>query len=85
DYHYPSPRRAALMLADAGVCDLARAWHLVSAGPAAVLGLEDRGHLTPGMRADIVVLDAATRRVAATFVEGRVSYMSGAVADRFVT
>ncbi|MFC6639166.1 alpha-D-ribose 1-methylphosphonate 5-triphosphate diphosphatase [Sulfitobacter sp. JBTF-M27] len=84
DYHYPSPRRAALMLADAGVCDLAQAWHLVSAGPAAVLGLHDRGVLTPGKRADIVVLDAETRRVAATFVEGRVSYMSGPIAERFV-
>lgn len=84
DYHYPSPRRAALMLADAGVCDLATAWGMISAGPAAVLGLDDRGVLAPGKRADFVVLDARTRRVAATFVEGRISYMSGAVAERFI-
>lgn len=84
DYHYPSPRRAALMLADAGMCSLAQAWGLVSSGPAAVLGLEDRGTLTPGKRADLVVLDAATRRVAATFAGGQVSYMSGAVAERFL-
>ena len=84
DYHYPSPRRAALMLADSGVCSMAQAWHLVSAGPAQVLGLEDRGTLAPGKRADIVILDKATRRVAATFVAGKASYMAGEVAERFI-
>ncbi|MEW9919631.1 alpha-D-ribose 1-methylphosphonate 5-triphosphate diphosphatase [Marimonas sp. MJW-29] len=84
DYHYPSPRRAALMLADAGVCDLAQAWALISSGPAAVLGLEDRGTLAPGKRADFVVLDRDSRRVAATFAGGRVSYMSGEIAERFL-
>jgi len=84
DYHYPSPRRAALMLARSGVTDLAGAWALVSSGPAAVLGLTDRGILAPGKRADIVVLDAADR-VAATIAGGRVSFMSGDIAERFVT
>jgi alpha-D-ribose 1-methylphosphonate 5-triphosphate diphosphatase len=84
DYHYPSPRRAALMLADAGVMDLPQAWALISSGPASVLGLNDRGTLEAGKRADFVVLDAQTRRVAATFVEGRVSYMNGAIAERFI-
>ncbi len=83
DYHYPSPRRAALMLVDTGVCDLAQAWGLVSSGPARVMGWHDRGDLSPGKRADFVVLDASTRRVAATFVAGRLSYMSGDVAARF--
>lgn len=84
DYHYPSPRRAALMLADTGVLDLTQAWALVSEGPARLLGLTDRGRLELGMRADFVVLDQQTRRVAATFVEGRVSYMSGDIAERFM-
>ena len=83
DYHYPSPRRAAFMLADSGVLPLADAWRLVSAGPAAVLGLPDRGDLLPDMRADLVVLDAKTRRVAMTMAGGRVSYMSGDIAMRF--
>ncbi|MEP5632383.1 MAG: alpha-D-ribose 1-methylphosphonate 5-triphosphate diphosphatase [Tateyamaria sp.] len=83
DYHYPSPRRAALMLARSGLMDLAGAWALVSSGPAAVLGLGDRGTLAPGKRADIVVLDSADR-VAATIAGGRVSFMSGDVAERFV-
>lgn len=83
DYHYPSPRRAALMLANSGVTDFASAWRLVSEGPAKVLGLDDRGSLEPGKRADIVILDAKTHRVAATMAAGRFSYMSGEVADRF--
>ncbi|WP_170758372.1 alpha-D-ribose 1-methylphosphonate 5-triphosphate diphosphatase [Ruegeria lacuscaerulensis] len=83
DYHYPSPRRAALMLANSGLLDLATAWALVSSGPARVLGLRDRGSLIPGLRADLVILDAQTRRVAATLAGGQVSYMSGEIAARF--
>jgi len=84
DYHYPSARRAALMLWQNGMRDLNGAWGLVSAGPAAVLGLEDRGVLEAGKRADIVVLDRKTLRVAATMVRGRMSYMSGDIAARFI-
>ena len=83
DYHYPSPRRAALMLVRSGLMDMAGAWALVSSGPAAVLGLEDRGSLAPGKRADIVILDAGDR-VAATIAGGRISFMSGDIAERFV-
>ncbi len=83
DYHYPSPRRAALMLSRTGLLDLAGAWALVSSGPAAVLGLQDRGVLEPGKRADLVILDSKTNRVAATMAGGRVSYMSGDIAARF--
>lgn len=82
DYHYPSPRRAALFLADSGTCDLETAWALVSAGPARVLGLHDRGRLAPGLRADLVILDAQTRRVAATVAGGRFSYLTGDLATR---
>ena len=55
-----------------------------SASPASDSGLSDRGSLEPGKRADLVVLDGQTRRVAATFVKGRVSYMSGEIAERFL-
>lgn len=85
DYHYPSPRRAALMLAQSGLLDLAGAWALISSGPARVLGLTDRGTLAAGNRADLVILDAKTRRVAATLAAGRVSYMAGDIAARFIT
>ena len=84
DYHYPSPRRAAFMLADSGVISLSQAWHLVSSGPASMLGLTDRGSLEIGKRADVLVLNAATRRVAMTMAGGRVSYMSGEIAARLV-
>lgn len=83
DYHYPSPRRAALMLERTGLLDLAGAWALVSSGPARVLGLADRGQLAPGLRADMVILDKATSSVAATLSAGQLSYMSGDIASRF--
>jgi len=84
DYHYPSLRRAAFLVSDAGLLPLAEAWRLVSAGPATVLGLQDRGQLTPGQRADLIVLDARTRAVCAVLSGGRISYMSGAAAARFI-
>ena len=82
DYHYPSLRFAALALAkDIG---LARAWGLISSGPARILGLSDRGSLEIGMRGDFVVLDPDSQRVMATFAKGRPSYLTGAVAERFL-
>jgi alpha-D-ribose 1-methylphosphonate 5-triphosphate diphosphatase len=83
DYHYPAPRRAALLLAS-GVTDFASAWALVSDRPARVLGLTDRGRLAPGLRADIVVLDAVSGRVGATLAGGRLSYLAGDMAERFL-
>lgn len=84
DYHYPSLKRAAFLLADGGLLDLAGAWGLISAGPARILGLSDRGALRAGFRADLVVLEARTRKVAATMAAGQISYMSGEAAARFV-
>ncbi|MFX0546950.1 alpha-D-ribose 1-methylphosphonate 5-triphosphate diphosphatase [Roseovarius sp. S1116L3] len=84
DYHYPSLRRAAFLLADAGIHDLAGAWHLVSKGPAQVLGLTDRGELVPGQRADLVILEQASRRVAGTIAGGQISYLTGTAAQRLI-
>ena len=83
DYHYPSLRRAAFLIAKSGILPLEKAWALVSSGPASVLGLSDRGTLEIGKRADIVFIDKSTERVAATMANGRFSYMSGAIAERF--
>ncbi|KUP93878.1 alpha-D-ribose 1-methylphosphonate 5-triphosphate diphosphatase [Tritonibacter horizontis] len=83
DYHYPSPRRAALLLEKSGVLSPETAWALLSTGPARVLGLADRGDLGPGQRADLVILDEQDH-VAATISGGRVSYMSGDIAARFL-
>ncbi len=69
DYHYPSPLAAAFRLApDLG---LPAAWALVSANPAAALGLSDRGTLAPGARADVILVDPAGPEVVATFAAGR--------------
>jgi len=84
DYHYPSPRRAALLLAETGLLSFAEAWHLVSSGPAQALGLTDRGVLAPGKRADLVILKAKDHRVAATMSGGRFSYLSGEIAERLL-
>ncbi|OWU84121.1 phosphonate metabolism protein PhnM [Oceanicola sp. 22II-s10i] len=82
DYHYPAPRLAALKLAES--LGLGAAWRLVSSGPAEVLGLIDRGHLSPGARADLVILHPGTGRVGATIAGGEVRYMSGEVARAFI-
>ena len=73
DYYYPALLGAPFRLARDGVCDLIDAWKLVSANPAAAAGLTDRGTLSPGARADVVVIDdrvPSAPRVAATFVAG---------------
>src|SRR6056297_1001330 len=85
DYHYPSLIRAVKLLEGSGVLDMKAAWHLISEGPAEVLGLGDRGRIAAGLRADLVVLEPRTWRVAATIAGGRISYMSGDVAARFVS
>ena len=84
DYHYPAPRHAALSLVRAGICDLPAAWRLVSEGPARLLGLDDRGTLACGARADIVILDPATGRVGATLAGGRITYLTTPLAERFI-
>ncbi len=84
DYHYPAPRQAVLRLVEDGVCDFAQAWALVSAKPAAVLGLNDRGSLEAGKRADLVIVEAESGRIGATLVGGQVSFMAGDVAARFM-
>ncbi|MBB96628.1 MAG: alpha-D-ribose 1-methylphosphonate 5-triphosphate diphosphatase [Rhodobacteraceae bacterium] len=84
DYHYPSMRRAVRRLAETGGPDLARGWALVSEGPAAVLGLADRGRLAAGLRADLVVMEPQTGRIGMTVCGGRVSYLAGEVAGRML-
>lgn len=84
DYHYPAPRQAVLRLVEDGVCDFAQAWALVSTKPAAVLGLNDRGSLEAGKRADLVIVEAESGRIGATLVGGQVSFMAGDVAARFM-
>jgi alpha-D-ribose 1-methylphosphonate 5-triphosphate diphosphatase len=82
DYHYPALRAAVFDCVDAGLCTLDQGWGLVSSGPARLLGLHDRGKLRPGLRADMTVIEKHTRRVAACFAGGSVTYMTGDFASR---
>jgi alpha-D-ribose 1-methylphosphonate 5-triphosphate diphosphatase len=72
DYYYPCLLRAAFILAGRGVLDLSRAWALVSANPAEACGLSDRGRIAPGLRADVLLVDASgpAPRLVATLVGG---------------
>ena len=83
DYHYPAPRHAVLALVAAGICDFAAGWRLVSDGPARLLGLEDRGRIAPGLRADLAILDRATGRVGGTIAGGRITHLASPLAERF--
>jgi alpha-D-ribose 1-methylphosphonate 5-triphosphate diphosphatase len=77
DYYYPSILHAPFRLAAAGVVPFAEAWGLVSANPARAAGLNDRGEIAAGRRADLVLVDdsdSGLPRVAAVFVKGRPVY-----------
>ncbi len=59
DYYYPSLLHAAERLVDRGVRPLNEAWDIVSKTPAAAMGLDDRGSIEVGRRADLVVIDGS--------------------------
>jgi alpha-D-ribose 1-methylphosphonate 5-triphosphate diphosphatase len=79
DYYYPAPLLAAFRLADDGVVPLPQAWKLISTNPARAAGLSDRGLVSVGQRADLVLVDDAmpTRpRVVAVIVAGRLVHLT---------
>ena len=57
DYFYPAMLGAVARLRADEVGDLPALWRLVSANPAAAMGLTDRGLIAPGLRADLILLD----------------------------
>jgi len=81
DYHYPAPMTAAFRLVDEGMA-LPEVWPLISSKPAEILGLRDRGQIAEGLRADLCILNRATRQVEGTLVAGRFSHLSGGLAQR---
>ncbi len=81
DYHYPSLHQAAFALEQGGMM-LADAWALVSASPAAMLGMVDRGALIPGKRADMVIAEERTRRITGTIAGGRFAFLAEPLASR---
>jgi alpha-D-ribose 1-methylphosphonate 5-triphosphate diphosphatase len=85
DYFYPALLRAAFILADreGGADGLAKRWDLISANPAKAAGLDDRGRIEPGRRADLVCVAASPApRVVATVAGGRLAYLSAEGASR---
>ncbi len=82
DYYYPAMAKAAFILANRGVLDLPRAWALIAENPARASGLTDRGTIAAGKRADLVLADPLTHRVAATLVGGRIAFLSAEAGTR---
>lgn len=81
DYYYPALAQAPFILARAGDAGFAKAWKLVSENPAKAAGLDDRGSIAVGRRADLVAVrdpGDAPVRVVATLVAGRDAYRSAA-------
>jgi alpha-D-ribose 1-methylphosphonate 5-triphosphate diphosphatase len=77
DYYYPSLLHAPFQLAHLEACTLAQAWQLVSANPARALNLVDRGQITEGMRADLIVVEPCPPggvRLIATIAAGKLAY-----------
>lgn len=75
---------AVFALVDSGTRGFTEAWAMISTGPARIMRLEDRGRIETGLRADLTILNAATRTVEGTICGGRVAYLSGALALRLV-
>jgi alpha-D-ribose 1-methylphosphonate 5-triphosphate diphosphatase len=81
DYYYPAMLAAVARLQADGIGRLHDLWKLVSANPAAALGLADRGEVAVGRRADLVLLEwpeGHTPVVRHCLVNGRAAY--GAIA-----
>jgi alpha-D-ribose 1-methylphosphonate 5-triphosphate diphosphatase len=85
DYHLPALPLAAWEMVDQGLCDLARAWAMISSNPARVLRMADRGRIAPGLRADLVIVNAESRVIEATIANGVLTHLSGEAARRFLT
>jgi alpha-D-ribose 1-methylphosphonate 5-triphosphate diphosphatase len=85
DYYYPAPLLAAFRLGTDNVAPLEQAWTLVSQTPAAAVGLADRGVITKGRRADLILVDADQRdrpRIVVTLVAGRIVHLTDATRVR---
>lgn len=77
DYYYPAMLAAIDRLDREKRADRLALWSLVSSGPARAMGLSDRGDITTGKRADIVLVDwpqGQTPAIQGTWVAGRCAY-----------
>lgn len=85
DYHYPSLAMAAFRLVDDGIRPLPQAWAMISTAPAELMRLHDRGVIAQGRRADLCIINSATRTVEATIAGGRITHLAGEAAHRFLS
>ncbi len=76
DYYYPAQLVAAFKLHKENGLSLANAWSFISSAPAKATGLDDRGAIAEGKRADIVIVavkEGIPPRATATIVGGQVT------------
>jgi alpha-D-ribose 1-methylphosphonate 5-triphosphate diphosphatase len=85
DYYYPALAQAAWVVADQRALPFARAWEMISTAPARIIGLSDRGTLATGQRADLAVMNPATRQIEATISGGRAAFLARGAGARFLT
>ncbi|MFN4073550.1 MAG: alpha-D-ribose 1-methylphosphonate 5-triphosphate diphosphatase [Thermus sp.] len=78
DYHPSSLIQSSLRLSREGLMPLSRAVKLVAENPARMAGLMDRGRITKGSLADVVLVEEGEYpRVRATLRRGRFVYWDG--------
>lgn len=80
DYFYPAMRQAIFTLVYEHALPFAQAWPLITAHPAAALGLHDRGTIEPGKRADLILARIGDQgiEIVATIVKGELVYLTDA-------
>lgn len=77
DYFYPAMLAAVQKLDAEKRADRLALWSLISGGPARAMGLDDRGEIAVGKRADLVLVDwpeGQTPAILGTWVAGRCAY-----------
>ena len=77
DYYYPAMSGSIWSLHDNKIMEFAKAWRLVSSGPAKALNLNTKGRLEIGFCADFIIMDPSRRSIEATFCNGKPTYMAG--------
>ena len=81
DYHPSAILPAVIALAEIGEGGLAASVALASANPAKALGLNDRGRIAEGMRADLVIAERGrVPRLRSTIRNGRMIWSDGLIA-----
>jgi alpha-D-ribose 1-methylphosphonate 5-triphosphate diphosphatase len=77
DYHFPSLLQAAYRIARNGSADFAASVALVTKNAARLAALADRGALSPGQRADIILVDPLpVPRLVMVIAEGALAYLA---------